>query len=555
MIAKRTDALEAMLDGNRPLSAVEAGAVRRQLNELRDPPDGLVWNEEKANNAVRLFGKLKHWKGEWHGTALKLRPWQEECIVAPLFGWYRDDGRRRFTTGYVEVPRKNGKTTLIAGLAIQGLVGDGEHGAEVYAAATKRDQAMLMFTDAQNMIRQSKALQAYCRIYKHSIVCERLNSVFKPVSSEAHTLHGLNSHRNLIDELHAHKTRDVWDVLKTGTGSRRNPLTLAITTAGYDRSTICWEQHEYARNVLEGHYSDDSYFAYIACADPEDDIQDENTWKKANPNYGVSVKKDQIREGAERAARSASEENTFRMLHLNQWVQQAIRWLPMHLWDKCGDGDFDIADYYGRPCWVGLDLASTRDVNSAVLCFPEEDDSYTLLPYFWAPEDVQDTRGQQDRRQVVNWGKRGEIKLTSGNVTDYDCIAHDIIDLSEKFDIQKLMFDPWGPAQSFVQRLQELGFPLDSMEEFRQTIGNFASPTKEFERLVIAGQFRHFDNPVLRWMAGNVAVKQDPAGNIRPDKEKSSDKIDGIVAAIMALSGAMEGEGGSVYEKHGLRSL
>jgi phage terminase large subunit-like protein len=548
-----------MLSGSRPLSAVETGAVRRQMNDLHNPPGDCEWREAEAVRAVQLFSALRHWKGEWHGQPMTLQPWQEELIVAPLFGWYRGDGRRRFTTGYVEVPRKNGKTTLIAGMAIQGLIADQEPGAEIYAAATKRDQATLMFTDAKNMIMQSAELMQYCRIYRHSIVCERLNSVFKPVSSESHGLHGLNSHRNLIDELHAHKTRDVWDVLKTGTGSRRNPLTLAITTAGYDRSTICWEQHEISRNVLEGFYEDnrdyDSHFAFMAHADPDDDILDEATWRKANPNFGVSVKPEQIAEAAAKANQSAAAENTFRMLHLNQWVQQAVRWLPMHLWDKCGDGELDIADYYGRPCWVGLDLASTRDVNSAVLCFPEDDGGYTLIPYFWAPEDVQDTRGQQDRRQVVNWGRRGQIKLTSGNVTDYDCIAHDIIDLSEKFVIQKLAFDPWGAAQSFVQRLQDLGFPLNALEEFRQTIGHFAAPTKEFERLVIAQKLRHFGNPVLRWMAGNVAVRQDPAGNIRPDKEKSADKIDGIVAAIMALSGAMEGDGGSVYDKRGILTL
>lgn len=542
MTQERIEKLEAMLDGGRPLSAVETGAVRRQLNDLKNPPDGLWWDEEKAANTVKLFGLLKHWKGEWHGQGMALEPWQEQCVIAPLFGWYRDDGRRRFTTGYIEVPRKNGKTTLIAGIAIQGLLGDQEPGAEVYAAATKRDQARLMFTDARNMIRQSAGLLKHCKLYKDSITCETLNSVFKPVSSEAHTLHGLNSHRNLIDELHAHKTREVWDVLKTGTGSRRNPLTLAITTAGYDRSSICWEQHEYSRNILEGNFADDSYFAFIACADPEDPIDDEQTWRKANPNFGVSVKPDQIREAAQRALRSASEENTFRMLHLNQWVQQAVRWLPMHLWDKCSGGDLNEADFYGRPCWMGLDLASTRDVNSAVLAFPDDDGGYDLLPYFWAPEDVQDTRGQQDRRQVVNWGRQGEIKLTSGNVTDYDVIAHDVLELTEKFEVQEILFDPWGPAQSFIQRLQELGIPIGVLTEFRQTIGNFANPTKEFERLVIAEKFRHHGNPVLRWMAGNVAVKQDPSGNIRPDKENSADKIDGIVAAIMALSGAMEGD-------------
>lgn len=539
-IDKRLALLDKMLSGKRLLCDLERKGIERQISDLRNPPDGIVWSETAATNAENLFENLKHWKGEWHGTKIVLEDWQRQCIVAPLFGWLRDDGRRRFTTAYIEVPRKNGKTTLIAGIGIQGLCADGEHGAEVYAAATQRDQAALMFTDAKNMIAQHTGLSKYCKVYKNSVLFKPTNSIFKPVSSEGNSLHGLNCHRNLIDELHAHKTRTVWDVLTTGTGSRRNPMTVAITTAGFDRSTICWEQREYSRNVLEGSYTDDRYFSYISGAEDDDDFMDPAVWAKANPNLGISVKTDYIEELAGRAKNSPAQENTFRMLHLNQWMQQSVRWIPMHAWDACEGDSFPRDKYQGRRCCAGLDLASTRDVNSLVLAFQNDDGSYDLLPFFWAPEAVNDTRGQQDRRQVLNWGNQGEIKLTSGNVTDYEVIVQDIMALSREFQIDELLFDTWGPAQSFVQRLTECGFRHDSLREFRQTIGNFSSPTREFERLVLSKKIRHHKNPVLRWMVGNTAVRMDPIGNIRPDKENSADKIDGVVAAIMALAGAMD---------------
>ena len=549
-ITDRLHALDRLVRDGRPRSALEMACIERQRNDLRKGHErGLVWREDAAENvSKRLFPSMRLWKGGGAGKRFVPEPWQEECILAPLFGWWRETAeglRRRFRIGYTEVPRKNAKTTLAAGVGVQGLAADAEPGAKVYAAATRREQASLVFDDARNMIRQSPTLMKACELKAHSIVCPRWNSSFLALSADAHSLHGLDVHRAILDELHAHKTRDVWDVIQTGTPARRNPLIFAITTAGYDRSTICWEQHEYARQILEGHIQDDSYFAYIASAEQEDDPFEPETWRRANPNLGVSVQTDYLSEEAVRAKQSAAYENTFRRLHLNQWTEQAVRWLPMHIWDAAKEA-YTADQLEGRSCFAGLDLASTRDVTALVLVFPDES-GYLLLPFFWVPEALEDQRGERDRRQVKNWARQGLIRETPGNVTDYAVVRADIEALASKYRIQKIAFDPWQATET-AQRLTEAG--LEPVE-FRQTISNFAEPTKEFERLLLAGKLKHNGDPVLRWMAGNVAVRTDPSGNIRPDKAASSDKIDGLVAAIMGLALAMQGDDSSVYDREG----
>jgi phage terminase large subunit-like protein len=545
----RLKALKSLMDSERPRSTLETGCIKRLIRDFEgEGSNGLVWKEEEAARAISFCKLLKHWKGEWGGKQFIPEPWQEHLTLAPLFGWYREtsDGlRRRFTVGYNEQARKNGKTFTAAAIALQGLMADGEAGAECYAAASTRDQAGILFKDSQNVARQTPELMEHLEFFRNSIVCHGLSSVLKPVSSEANTLHGHNIHRAVIDELHAQPNRDLWDVIQTGTAARRNPLVFAITTAGHDRSTICWEQHEYARSVLEEHHHDDTFFAFISCAELDDDPFDPATWWKANPNLDVSIKSDYLAREANKAKTSPSYENTFRRLHLSQWTEQSIRWLPMHVWDECGGPvKFDAPEYeaelIGRECYAGLDLASTRDVNSLVLVFPLDDGRYRLLPFFWVPSEAHDDRAESDRRQVKHWATQGLIEQTDGNVADLDGqIPDDVMEICSRFDVRGLFFDPWHAA-AFVQGLERRGFEHARLVEFRQTVGSFAEPTKEFERLVSARKIEHGGNPVLRWMAANVAVKIDPAGNIRPDKAKSSDKIDGIVAAIMGLSGAIK---------------
>lgn len=558
-IDKRLLSLDGLLNEPRPKSAIERLCIERQLADLRRGHErGLVWDETEASRAVAFFSLLKHWKGEWIGKPLTLAPWQEHCLIAPLFGWYRGAvrekcGLRRFRTAYAEIPRKNGKTTLASGLANQGLIADGEAGAEIYAAATKRDQAMILFRDAQQTL--GGKLRQTVETFKNSTTCRQWNSFFQPLSSDYNSLDGLNIHRAVIDELHAHKTRDLFDVLLTAMGARQHPLLAAITTAGFDRSSICWEQREEVRNIVEGHKENDAYFGFIATTDPGDDWADPAVWWKANPNLGISLKQDNLADICKTAVDSPAAENNFRRKHLDEWTEQSVRWLPMTAWDACA-GEIDRTELRGRPCWGAIDLASTRDVNSLVLLFPWEGGAYKLLPFFWVPEDAKDERGYQDRTQVMNWAAKRLIKTTDGNTTDYAGIVEDVMALCAEFDVQVLAYDPWGPAVAFVQLLQADGFPHEKLAEFKQSIGNFAAPTKEFERLVMARKIEHGGNLVLRWMASNVSVKRDANDNLRPDKEKSADKIDGIVASIMALGLSMaENRGPSVYETRGIVTL
>lgn len=548
---QRLLALDRLLKSDRPKSAIETAAIQRQVNDLRTGHErGLVWREDEAVRAVKFCGLLKHWKDPFAGKPFVPEPWQEECLLAPLFGWYREDGLRRFNLGYVEIPRKNGKTSLAACVGLQGLLADQEQGAEVYAAATKRDQARILFSDAKQFLRRSTLFNRV-KVFQHSISFPPLNGSFQALSSDTNSLHGLNISRAIVDEIHSHKTRDLWDVLLTSTGSRVNPLILGITTAGHNRSSICWELHEYTRSILEGHVADESFFGFVSCAEPDDDIADPATWWKANPNLGVSVRHKKLQDESARAAELPSYENTFRRLHLNQWTEQAKRWIQMTAWDNCRR-DFDLSDLVGRECWAALDLASTRDVNALVLLFPEGD-GFIVLAWFWIPEDHRTERDGQDRRQVMNWASQGLVKKTPGNTTDYREIERDIQAIAKQFRILGLAYDPWN-ANHIALNLQDEGLP---MVEFRQTLGNFAAPTKELEKLVVSGNLQHDGNPVLRWMASNVCVKSDSSGNIRPDKANSADKIDGIVALIMALALSMQGggTGPSVYETRGILSV
>lgn len=551
-IDRRLVQLDRLIADGRPRSQIEQLAIQRQVNDLQHGHErGLYWDEGEAQRCVHFFGLLKHWKGEFSGRSVVLEPWQEQCFVAPLMGWYRlksraDGGIRRFTRGYSEIPRKNGKTTLGAGFALQGLIADFENGAECYSAATKRDQASILFRDAKNML--GPALLKTVQRLAHAIVCQQWNGFLQPLSADYNSMDGLNVSRGIVDELHAHKTRDLYDVLLTAMGARAMPLLLAITTAGYDRSSICWEQREVVRNILEGHSENDSYFGFITTIDDGDDWADPHVWWKANPNLHISLRENYLADLCQTAKDSPAAENNFRRKHLNQWTEQAIRWIQMDVWDQCvgplkitsPQAFREYADSLkGQECYAGLDLANTRDVNAFVLAFADGAGGYKLLPFFWTPEDSKDIRGEQDRTQVINWAERGFIETTPGNVTDHPYIRERIREIASQYRILECAFDPWGGAVETAIALKDAGM---EMIEFRQTMQNFAAPTKDFERLLLTRKIEHGGHPVLRWMASNVAVKSDPSGNLRPDKENSSDKIDGIVAAIMALGRGMLAE-------------
>jgi len=475
---------------------------------------------------------------------------------------------RRFRFAYIEMARKNGKSTQAAGvgnyLAFADSVPGGEPGAEVYTAATKRDQARIVHGEAIRMVRRSDALRRAggVRTFKDNLHQPQRDQKFEPLGADSDTMDGLNVHAAILDELHAHKTRNVWDVLETATGARRQPLIIAITTAGVSRQGVCWEKHEHTRRVLEGLVSDDTWFGMIYTLDTradgslKDDWQDEDVWLKANPMLGVCKKITDMREKAERAKSMTSALNAFLQKELNIWVQGATKWMNMDAWRRCAGpvAALDMPEYLaGRPCYSGLDLSSTQDIAAHVHVFPplEEDEPWFVLPRFWIPEDNLVERCRNDGVPYDQWLREGYIIATPGNSVDYDWIFSDMEKDAEQFQIMEVPFDRWGAARVSAL-IERLGL---AMVQFGQGYRSMSPPLKDLERMVAKRQIAHGDHPVLTWMADNMVVSMDPAGNIKPDKEKSKEKIDGIVALLMGLDRALRvgGESGrSVYEERGL---
>lgn len=522
---------------------IELAKARQQADLTRLPDEGYTYDADAAHKVRQFFESyLTHYKAEWAGQRLNLEPWQYEDILAPVFGWYRPDGTRRYREAYIEIPRKNGKTLIAAGVGLYLMLADDEPAAEIYAAATKKDQAKLCWSDAAQMVKMSQVLGSKVKVYRSNMHVLGTASKFEPLGADSSTLDGLNPHGTIIDELHAHKNRLVYDVLKTAYGSRRQPLTWIITTAGlFDPESIGWQKHEHAVRVLRGEVEDDSFFAYIACADPEDDPFDEETWRKANPNYGVSVKEDYLAQQAEDAQKQPSFYNSFLRYHLNIWTQSESRWIDADKWAACG-GPIDVAELEGRQCWGGFDMSNTNDLTALALVFPPEDDpdgDWILLVYHWCPADSAQERSQRDGVMYTNWIREGYIEATPGNVVDYSRVKAAIAQITEPYAMQELWYDPWNSSQLTLELADDYG--LNTLP-CRQGFVSLNEPSKEFERLVYSGRLRHGDNPVLRWQASHITVKTDPAGNIKPDKGASREKIDGLVAAVMAIGAAKKAQ-------------
>jgi len=534
---------------------VALARARQERDLIEGPARGLFFDVKAADYAVEVIGRLRHSQGEWAGKPFILAPWQEHDIIRPIFGWKRADGTRRFRIAYDEIPRKNGKSTKAAAIGNFLFLADSEPGAQVYTAATKKDQARIVHSEAVRMVRtmqaEDPAFKEHVRIYHSSMCVKATDSKYEPLSADSGTLDGLNISGAIIDELHAHKTRDLYDKLRTAKGSRRQPLLFIITTAGYDRTSVCWEVHEHAVKVLEGVLEDDSFFAYIACLDEGDDWTDEAVWHKANPNLGISVKLDDLREECQRAKTNRGEENAFRRFHLNQWTTLADRWLALDKWDLCSEPRYSVEDLHGMRCWAGLDLASIKDLTALVLAFPI-DETIVLLPYFWCPEDDIGSRTERDRLPYATWVHEGHIRTTPGSETDYGRVRGDIRAIADEFAIQEIAVDRLFQGGQLSHDLMEDGHEII---KFGQGFYSMAAPTLQFELLVNKRRFRHNGNPVLRWMATNVAVVQDSAGCLKPCKKRSAEKIDGIVAAIMALGRLTQAEQESSYEDRGLYRL
>ena len=494
------------------------------------------FDEAAVDRVLKIFRlHFKHVKGPMAGKPLVLDEWQERDIIRPLFGWKRkSDNTRRYRRAYIEIPRKSGKSTLSAGLGIIGLTADDEMGAEVYSAAADRDQAAIVFDVAKSMVEADAELSRIVRPFRRSMTYEKKGSSYKVLSADAPTKHGLNASMILFDELHAQPNRELWDVLTTSTGARAQPLVIAITTAGFDRHSICWEQHDYAVKVRDGLIQDDSFLPVIYAADEKDDWTDPEIWAKANPGLGKSITLEYLENEAKRAAEVPAYQNTFRRLHLNQWTEQETRWIDMAVWER---NSLDLDDLKGRECFGGLDLASTTDIAAFCLVFPpkEVDGRYQAMWHFWVPEEGIQKRSKADRVSYDVWEREGFIEATEGNITDYDVIRKRINELKAVYNIKEIAYDRWNATQLTTQ-LEGDGFV---MVPFGQGFASMAAPTKELMGLLVGNRMAHGKNPVAKWMASNVTVRTDPAGNQKPDKGKSTERIDGIVAEIMALGRAM----------------
>ena len=502
------------------------------------------FDKDAAIRAVSFIEKFcTHTKGELAGKPFLLEDWQKE-IVGNIFGWKnKDTNLRKYRTVFIEVPRKNGKTTLCAAISLYMLFADSERGSEVYAAAGDRNQAGIVFEIAKGMILNNPELTNRSKVFRNSITHEAKGNFFQAISSDSKTKHGFNSNCVVFDELHTQPNRDLWDTLTTSTGSRRQPLTIAITTAGYDRQSICFEIYKYAKSVESGAISDDTFYPVIYEADETDDITKEETWIKANPNYGVSLRKEYMEQESKKAVNVPSYQNTFKRLMLNIWTESLVKWIGHDEWSACHE-EFDYKTLEGAECWGGLDLASTRDISAFVLVFNVED-KIVVLPHLFIPEDNAKKRSDRDGVNYMEWMRDGHVIGTEGDVADYNFIKAKINELSLKYRIQSIAYDRWNASQLVID-LQNDGA---NMCPFGQGFVSMSAPTKELEKIILAKQIIHNNNPAMNWMLSNVALQEDPAGNIKVAKNKSKEKVDGIVALVMAIGEMMTTEDtNSVYE-------
>ena len=507
------------------------------------------YDKAKADRAVEFIENLCHTKGKWAGKPFWLLPWQEQ-IIRDIFGIVDERGKRQFRTAFVEIPKKVGKSELAAAVALYMLFADGEKSPEVYSAAADRQQASIVHSVAQEMIRQSPALMKRSKILGSSkrIACTTNNGFYQVLSAEVGTKHGLNVSCVCIDELHVQPNRKLYDVLTKGSGdAREQPLYFLITTAGTDRESICYELHMKAKDILEGRKVDHTFYPVVYALGDDEDWHDEKNWYKVNPSLGYTIQIERVREMYNEAVDNPAEENVFKQLRLNMWVSSLTRFIPEQVYDL-GNLPIDMDSLLGRDCYAGLDLSSTGDITAFVLMFPPrtEDEKYIMLPFFWVPEDTIPLRVRRASVPYDVWKQQGYLMATEGNVIHYGFIEQFIEELGTKYHILEIAFDRWGAVQ-MTQNLEGMGF---TVVPFGQGYKDMSPPTKEFEKLLKEGRIIHGGHPVMRWMAGNVVVDTDPAGNIKPTKAKSTEKIDGIVAAIMALDRCIRNEGdhGSIYD-------
>ena len=543
-----------MLSG---ISFCVGGDCLRKLTDYKPTKfmaENAHYDKAAADYAVGFIECLCHTKGTWAGKPFELIDWQER-IIRDIFGILKPNGYRQFNTAYVELPKKQGKSELAAAVAILLCCGDGEERAEVYGCAADRQQASIVFEVAADMVRMCPALGKRVKILasQKRMVYLPTNSFYQVLSAEAYSKHGFNIHGVVFDELHTQPNRKLFDVMTKGSGdARMQPLYFLVTTAGTDTQSICYETHQKAKDILEGRKIDQTFYPVIYGAKEDEDWTDPEVWKRSNPSLGITVGIDKVQAACDSARQNPAEENSFRQLRLNQWVKQSVRWMPMEKWDACA-APVDAESLEGRVCYGGLDLSSTMDITAFVLVFPptEEDEAFVVLPYFWIPEENIDLRVRRDHVPYDVWQRQGFLQTTEGNVVHYGFIEAFIEELGTKYNIREIAFDRWGAVQ-MVQNLEGMGF---TVVPFGQGFKDMSPPTKELMKLTLEKKIAHGGHPIMRWMADNIFIRTDPAGNIKADKEKSTEKIDGVIALIMALDRAIRcgnDTSESVYENRGV---
>ncbi|MBN1807195.1 MAG: terminase large subunit [Sedimentisphaerales bacterium] len=532
--------IDDVLSGDIPACKYLKLACQRHLNDLENAGErGLYFDPEAGQSVIDFIEMLRHSKGKWAGRNFILEPWQH-FIFWVLFGWMNEDGTRRFTVAYEEIARKNGKSSKIAGIGLYGLGFDGEGGAEIYSVATKEEQARITFAEGQSMTKKSGYLGGLAKIHTKAISIEETDSSWKPLGKNSKTQDGLNPHMVLVDEFHEHPDRSVLDVMDSAVGARSQPLLFIITTAGFNVQSACYLERDYAIKVLEGIIEDDSYFAVIYTLDRDeatgeliDDWADPEVWIKANPNLGVSVYKKDMERMCRKAQNDPAVVNNFLTKRLNVWTTQVTRYFNIEKWNACVDTVTE-EELLGKPCFMGIDLASKEDICAIVCVFPWRDGKIVIYPKFFCPRDGAIERSRKHRVPYLVWSEQGYLSLSGIGEVDYEDVEKNIKALCEKFDVKHIGFDSWNSAQ-MRQNLIKSGMREDFFIKVPQTTGGLTEATKKLKALVNDLKVIHNNNPIMRWMASNTAIHTDGNENVKPMKNKSSEKIDGIVATIMAL--------------------
>jgi phage terminase large subunit-like protein len=531
-------------------------ACQRYFDDLKHGKGrGIYFDREAAQHRIDFYKFCKHSKGEWAGRILEPEPWQQ-FVQWNLFGWKNEDGTRRFRTVYEAVARKNGKSTDLASTGLYLAFFDNEAGAEVYTAATKYEQACIIHSESTRMVKSSASLRGIINVFKNTLTCEKESQKFVPLGQDSATSDGLNVHAALIDEYHAHPDEGMYDVLKSGMGSRRQPMVYVITTAGFEKGYPCFEMEQRAKRILDGSEIDDTFFSLIYTLDDGDDWTDPKLWIKANPNLGVSVYAKNLEDDFKEAFSMPSKQNNFKTKHLNIWTEAQTRWITADKWGL-NAGPVDADGLAGRKCWGGLDLSTTTDLSAWVLCFEPttKDDKYKFLYRIFLPQDDLRERELKEKIKYSVWARDGLLCLTPGNVIDYAFIQYQILEDAKKYDLQEINFDPYN-STGLISDLMQEGM---TCVEFRQGFLSMSPAVKEFERKVLGGQLATGGNPIMNWMISCAETVSDPAGNlklVKPERGKTGRHIDGVVASLMAFWRAVQAiESASVYEDRGLMLL